>query len=220
MKERPRPSSAGAPVPSGTRRSARIATRQLAHQKAPSNQSPAPAFEWTPLDKARKEIRILELAQGAGSEPLSGQLHHAFLDLPEKPYYEAISYVWGGPARDMSIVVNNALVAIPASADSALRCMRFPNDSRRLWIDCVCIDQNNELEKGHQVGIMSEIFTFSQGTLAYLGDDDGFAQSAVEGFEVFKQMKHEEVKTGELHSGPGHLDLHSIRKYLEMPYFR
>lgn len=184
----------------------------------------APAFEWTPLNNARKEIRVLELAQGDRHEPLCGQLRHVFLDLYEKPYYEAISYVWGNTARTASIVVYNAPIAIPETASSALRCMRPPNESRRLWIDCICIDQNDELEKGHQISIMLEIFTLSQGTLAHLGGDDGFAQSAVEVFEGLGQWQLEIEACGlsASHKGAGlaRSDMNSIHKFLNLPYFR
>lgn len=77
---------------------------------------------------------------------------------------------------------------------------------------------------------MSEVFTFSQGTLSHLGDDDGFGQPAVKVFEVLKRWYHEEDKKGafsDRHKGPGPLglawnemDWHSVRKYLDLSYFK
>ena len=105
----------------------------------------------------------------------------------DKPVYETISYAWGATALVDNISVDGKNIPIPASAGSALRCMRFPDKTRTLWIDCICIDQFDDLEKGHQVGLMAEIFEKSITTLAHLGDDDGnTGEGAFNGFtEIF-----------------------------------
>ncbi|KAM0709958.1 hypothetical protein Q7P35_002320 [Cladosporium inversicolor] len=50
--------------------------------------------------------------------------------------------------------------------------MRSATRTRTFWIDCICIDESNDLEKGHQVGLIANIFQNSQRTLSHLGDDD------------------------------------------------
>lgn len=130
-------------------------------------------YRWRPLDKARQEIRVLNLDCGPGDAPLIGRLEHVSLDEPDKPHYETISYAWGDTALMENCLVDNEDIPIPASAAAALRCMRSPVETLILWIDCICIDQNNDHEKGHQVGLMADIFQNSCGTLAHLGDGDG-----------------------------------------------
>lgn len=142
-------------------------------------------YQWRPVDRARKEIRVLDLGPGTGTESLGGQLRHVFLDESDKPEYETISYAWGDYALVDSISVDSKRIPIPASAASALRCMRLPTRTRTLWIDCICIDQNNDHEKGHQVGLMADIFQSSCETLAHLGDDvDNTAERGFWGLQV------------------------------------
>jgi len=83
-------------------------------------------YQWRPLDNTRKEIRVLNLEPGAGDPSLSGQLRHVFLDESGKTDYETISYAWGDTALVDSILVDGTRIPIPASAGSALRCMRSP----------------------------------------------------------------------------------------------
>jgi hypothetical protein len=142
-------------------------------------------YQWRPLDKARQEIRVLDLRPGTGDAPLSGQLRHVFLDESKKPHYETISYAWGDTDLVDNISVdgkNSNDIRLSASAGSALRCMRLPARTRTLWIDCICIDQDNSQEKGHQVALMADVFQNSRRTLAHLGDDkDDTAEQAFSG---------------------------------------
>lgn len=129
-------------------------------------------YRWIPLDKHRKEIRLLDLDAGIGHAFLRGRLRHAFLESLSKPEYETISYAWGNTALVDNCLVGDKCIHIPASAGAALRCMRSATRTRTFWIDCICIDQSNDLEKGHQVGLIADIFQNSQRTLSHLGDDD------------------------------------------------
>ena len=49
----------------------------------------------------------------------------------------------------------------------------------RLWIDALCIDQNNKDERGHQILRMKDIYSKAFRTIAWLGpDDEGYAEKA------------------------------------------
>lgn len=150
-------------------------------------------FQWRPLDKARQEIRVLDLKAGIGYAPLIGQTRHVSLNKQEAPPYETISYAWGPPGLTKSILVDGRELGIPASAASALACLRLPDRMRTLWIDCICIAQNDKLEKAGQIAFMAEIFSSSTQTLAYLGDDDGTAHAAFSGFTMLYDalMEHD-----------------------------
>jgi len=83
-----------------------------------------------------------------------------------------------------SIMIEGHCVPISASAASALHCMRSPDMVRTLWIDCICIDQNNDREKGHQVYLIADIFQNSRQTLAFLGDGDSTVKRAFDGLTM------------------------------------
>ena len=44
------------------------------------------------------------------------------------------------------------------------------SDTRLIWLDGICIDQANDLEKNHQVAFMSSIYDHGSRTLVWLGD--------------------------------------------------
>jgi hypothetical protein len=45
------------------------------------------------------------------------------------------------------------------------------DEPRLLWVDAICIDQNNELERSHQVGYMREIYKRAINVTVWLGND-------------------------------------------------
>jgi hypothetical protein len=68
---------------------------------------------------------------------------------------------------------------ILASSEAVLRRMRLPASKRVLWLDSICIDQGDTLERGHQVGMMYEIYANTVRNLIWLGPDDGHTAQAI-----------------------------------------
>ncbi|KAG8671044.1 hypothetical protein FPOAC2_04360 [Fusarium poae] len=83
--------------------------------------------------------------------------------------FEALSYTWGSNGRSEVITVNGASVNIGASLETALRYIRLPHKSRVLWIDALCINQKDDIEKGHQVQKMCQVYSSATTVLAWLG---------------------------------------------------
>lgn len=56
--------------------------------------------------------------------------------------------------------------------------VRGPTEERVLWIDAVCINQADDIEKTHQVGLMTEIYKGTWRGIVWLGDfeDDAVAK--------------------------------------------
>jgi len=152
-----------------------------------------------------------------------------FLDGSSKPEYETISYAWEDTALVDNCLLGDESMPIPASAGSALRCMRSSVKTRTLWIDCICIDQTNDHEKGHQVGLMADIFQNSRQTLAYLGDvDEVTAQRATIGFLVIStawlnsEGTHAQVEDRKIENWSAlrqTIDLEAIKAIIMKPYF-
>jgi hypothetical protein len=51
-------------------------------------------YDRVPLSRNKEEIRLLTIEPGETTDPLACTLQKTSLD--DKPYYSAISYVWGG----------------------------------------------------------------------------------------------------------------------------
>lgn len=102
-------------------------------------------------------------------------------DVQNVPPYEALSYTWGSlptSPHTLSIAISDCDIAtldITPNLDLALRRLRedIPaNKSRLLWIDAVCINQSDLVEKSTQIPKMAMIYNRAEGVSVWLGGDD------------------------------------------------
>ena len=130
------------------------------------------------------EIRILVLLPASDKKaPLECILVTCSLDGHEAQY-EALSYTWGPPIEgwdfpDERIKLCDRHVTVKANLADALRQFRHPRRCRRLWVDAVCINQDDFEERAQQVSIMSEIYATASRTLIWLGRDDGSGSGGI-----------------------------------------
>jgi hypothetical protein len=138
---------------------------------------------YSSLDPKRHEFRLLVLKPGSHDKLLSGTLKKVrFPDNSSRRNasapFETVSYVWGDKRIRDTILINNTPLDIPVSAVSALKCMRLRHEERSLWIDSICINQEDLQERAQQVSMMAEIYSFAYAYLIHLGDDDDKNQKA------------------------------------------
>ncbi|KAH7150532.1 heterokaryon incompatibility protein-domain-containing protein [Dactylonectria estremocensis] len=134
---------------------------------------------------ADSQIRFISLLPPEGpsgseqsKEPIQCRIE--VYRLPEAPEYEALSYTWGQMDRHLPVSIlgtdingnetEEALLATPQLL-MALRRLRLPSTPRLLWIDQLCIDQENMEERGSQVQLMGSIYKSASRTIIYLGED-------------------------------------------------
>lgn len=152
-------------------------------------------YSYRPLDPRWEEIRLLDVAPGIGDEPLQCSLRHAFLRrfLPgwwRHPRYETVSYCWQTLSGRTTICIDGILVSVTASSAAALKRLRLPNVSRRLWIDAICIDQDNVGERSQQVSIMGVIYHETRRALVWLGESEDSPASVKAALEaVLTEMR-------------------------------
>ena len=108
-------------------------------------------------------IRLVELMPGAGHDPISLRLLVA--ELGYHPEYEAVSYVWGDASRRTSISCNGRPMNITVSLNEVFKRVRYPDHSRLLWADAVCINQLHDGERSHR---KPRGWIFFQWSLEYL----------------------------------------------------
>ena len=97
--------------------------------------------------------------------------------------YEAISWCWGAAPPRHPIRIRDEhgdfCFKVPKNLEQALRRLRLPDRYRTIWIDTICIHQDDLQEKSRQVGLMSEIYGRAQKVSIWLGDEDNISRRAL-----------------------------------------
>ncbi|GES59488.1 HET-domain-containing protein [Aspergillus terreus] len=94
---------------------------------------------------------------------------------PKLFHYEALSYTWGEDhGSETAYVVSSAhdtQLRIGANLALALRHLRSEDGPRALWVDAICINQEDLSEREQQVQRMSTIFREADRVVVWLGPE-------------------------------------------------
>lgn len=150
--------------------------------------NPQQHFQYQPLDHDQPSIRLVHLLPNLSSEGLiQCKISHASTESP----YVCLSYVWDvsrlqmedcaqGDMDNRVILVNDQLFRIRSNLFDFLWIARH-NATRRdwklekfdlsipFWIDALCINQLNVLERNHQVEQMGAIYSHALRVHVWLG---------------------------------------------------
>ena len=92
--------------------------------------------------------------------------------------YNALSYVWGDSPERVTINCNGHRTFITRNLYNALKQIWKVTPKQVLWADALCINQDDDEEKGHQVSMMGDIYKTATTVLIWLGEDKNtFARS-------------------------------------------
>jgi len=61
----------------------------------------------------------------------------------------------------------------------ALHALRNSRKDRYLWVDAICVDQSDYLEKNCQIELMADIYGAAQRVCVWLGEDDASSKTAI-----------------------------------------
>ncbi|KAG8529170.1 uncharacterized protein KY384_005805 [Bacidia gigantensis] len=110
-------------------------------------------------------------------------------DTPLECSYEALSWCWGTSKPTGRIIIREARKGrkddirlekkVTPDLVAALKALRHQKTDRFLWIDQICIDQDNPLEKNHQVEVMSDIYGRARKVCIWLGEGDRSSRMAL-----------------------------------------
>jgi len=134
--------------------------------------------------KGFRDFRLFELLPGGEADPLEGAIKETSLDASEK--YAALSYQWGSDLKPYHIRTSRGLIPITASLHGALRQLRDIDKSNMLWVDAICINQDNSHEKIVQIRLMSDIYQSAESVKAWIGEE---APGSNEAIETLLQMR-------------------------------
>ncbi|KAK6076913.1 hypothetical protein SCUP234_06982 [Seiridium cupressi] len=129
------------------------------------------------------QIRLLCLHPDASHEPISCSFSEHSLE--DAPPYKALSYAWvnenyvwneqlleedSAESAQRSITYNNCSILIGTNLYSALQRLRGPHQPRFIWVDAICINQNDPEERTQQVLHMKDVYRGSAEVVIWLGE--------------------------------------------------
>ena len=123
-------------------------------------------FTYKPLQEPM-DFRLLELVAGEQDETLRCSLIHS--SLTSHPHYQAVSYTWGTPGLVQEIELDGVAHYIQKNLYDFLKQLRLNYAGVPLWVDAICINQNDTLEKNIQVPLMGLIYSHAKSVLIWLG---------------------------------------------------
>ncbi|XP_014553239.1 hypothetical protein COCVIDRAFT_29530 [Bipolaris victoriae FI3] len=129
--------------------------------------------------------RLLELWPGEGSDPFLCTLQNVDIEHPHVPF-EALSYVWGKEkSNNVLLCADNqgnikGQLELTKNLDQALRALRHPHQRRILWIDAICIRQDDNAERSRQVSYMRSVYNNASRVIVWLGQKDATVRRAFE----------------------------------------
>ncbi|KAL8692679.1 MAG: hypothetical protein Q9218_002352 [Villophora microphyllina] len=148
-----------------------------------------PRYQYTPLDSHAKTTRLVILLPASFDDDIRISLR---VVNPCEVHYEALSYTWGSTNDSVKIRVTeppklwrikrSESLAVTQNLAMALRYLRSEHSTRDMWIDAICIDQQNLKERGQQVGMMGEIYAQATRVVIWLGpatDDSALAMATL-----------------------------------------
>ncbi|KAK4182146.1 heterokaryon incompatibility protein 6, OR allele, partial [Podospora australis] len=150
------------------------------HDVFPHTTGPERPFTWaypftvkapTPDEPDRAEVFNLEIdCIFAPTEDDPGMIA-----LPRHPFqrYTALSYVWGSYEEENPFyIILNGEIRFPVTRNlhAALHALRTDCDwsGRMLWVDAVCINQADHVEKEGQLRLMQRVYRQAEQVVAYV----------------------------------------------------
>ncbi|CZR65729.1 uncharacterized protein PAC_15629 [Phialocephala subalpina] len=143
-------------------------------------------YQYKPLSSSGKQIRLVVVHPRVPSRP--EEIRVTIFETPLEaehrvwPTFMALSYVWGdtNDRRDLTVVdlkdepgsdhlASPKCLSVTANLVEALTHRPWPDKHCILWIDAICINQEDLDERSEQVKLMAEIYSSASQVHAWLG---------------------------------------------------
>lgn len=132
-------------------------------------------------------IRLIRLLPSEDENaPIQCQLVNYTLQDSEKRThpYDALSYVWGSTEKSRFISIGEDNLPVTENLHKALFRLRYRAFERILWVDAICINQDDEREKEQQIPLMPRIYGHANCVVVWLGEAADNSDLAIEEIRV------------------------------------
>ncbi|SMR57277.1 unnamed protein product [Zymoseptoria tritici ST99CH_1E4] len=134
-------------------------------------------FKHEPLRDSETQIRLIRLKPGRQDDNIELELSR--WEFENAPEYHAISYTWGADVRRI-IFINGLAHWVRHNCHYALMQARLHYPETYIWLDSICIDQDVDREKSHQVAMMKDIYVKADWVLACIGPHENGSEIILE----------------------------------------
>lgn len=147
-------------------------------------------YVYKPIEKP-DGLRMLEILPGTDDSEIHINLSHQPLGSLDK--CEALSYEWGSNDRRHDIICDGRVIKGTSNLITVLHHLRHRAVAtplakmKFLWIDAICIDQDDGKDKDKQLPLMSNIYRNSGAVLMWIGEETGLSSEAFEIISLLNQ---------------------------------
>jgi hypothetical protein len=127
---------------------------------------------YRPLNHEARSIRLVSIKKGTQESALHANLFYVSLNNAPGAFLCVGRYVQSWTIDAKWEITNNL--------QGALLQLRSETDNRLLWVDTICINQEDTKERSHQVQLMRVIYTTARRTLVWLGRATAASDLAME----------------------------------------
>lgn len=126
-----------------------------------------PEFPYHPLEP--ESIRLVRLQPWSTADDVHCSLSHYHDYYGQHCKYMALSYCWGDTSNLKAITLNGRPFHISANLWHAIAALHTHDAIISWWIDAICINQRNVVERNAQVQQMWQIFASALRVMIWLG---------------------------------------------------
>lgn len=126
------------------------------------------------------DIRIVQVQPGRRGSPIRCHLKTQNVQTSPNAGYTALSYFWGAKTNQSTIFLNGRSFSVTRNLHSALQHIRESKRGVSMWIDAICINQNDYQERGHQIAHMRSIYHRASRVMIWLGEADDTSDAAMD----------------------------------------
>ena len=164
-------------APSVSARYDRVVSDTLYAASDRQRQPPTSTFDFLPdygklaFRRDKLQTRLITIEPNDGDDIICSMRNVDMSSLGSEHSFTALSYTWGSTVDRRLVFINGEMVDVTSNLFSALRELK-----RRghyiVWVDMLCINQQDDNEKLQQIAQMHNIYSLAQAVVVWIGETD------------------------------------------------
>ncbi|RSL44319.1 hypothetical protein CEP54_014737 [Fusarium duplospermum] len=162
-----------------------------------------PKLEYSRLPNSTS-FRLLQILSDSGQDILRCKMFDADLAAQDTPRYIALSYTWHEeslPNIFRPVLINEKYLKVSLNLWNFLQNYRETAGERIIWIDQICINQDDKDECVQQMGQMCAIYERASMDLFWIGEPDQHTEDVMHMLESLNRLEMSHLASGDQRPG-------------------